>query len=120
MLNYRKKLGQWGEELARKYYERKRYCLVSANWQQRCGEIDLIFEKDKDIVFVEVKTRTTKLFGFGETAVTETKKQKIKKTMNKFIWENEKYQKYFPRFDILVVELFDLTPNYVHFENVEL
>ncbi|MFH0779366.1 MAG: YraN family protein [Parcubacteria group bacterium] len=121
---YRRKLGKWGEELARKYYERHGYAFVDANWRKRKGEIDLIMEKTDvnpcEIVFIEVKTRTTNLFGYGEEAVTWAKKQKIQKTINQFISFNEKYQKYFPRFDILVVELFSLTPNYVLFENVEL
>lgn len=121
---YRKKLGQWGEELARKFYERKGYGFINSNWRKRKGEIDLIVEKSDanppEIIFVEVKTRMTKLFGYGEEAVNYTKKQKIKKTINQFISANEKYQKYFPRFDILVVELFNLTPNYVSYENVEL
>ncbi|MFH0780326.1 MAG: YraN family protein [Parcubacteria group bacterium] len=121
---YRKKLGKWGEELARKFYERKGYEFVESNWRKRKGEIDLILEKadvnPREIVFVEVKTRTTKMFGFGEEAVTHSKKQKIKQTIGRFIFENEKYQEHFPRFDILVVELFSLTPNYVSYENVEL
>lgn len=121
---YRKKLGKWGEDLARKYYERRGYLFVDANWRKRKGEIDLIMEKSDakppEIVFVEVKTRMSQMFGYGEEAVTWAKKQKIKKTINQFISANEKYQEYFPRFDILVVELFSLTPNYVSYENVEL
>ncbi|NQT49673.1 YraN family protein [Candidatus Kuenenbacteria bacterium] len=124
MKGYKKKLGQWGEELALKFFEEKDHILIEKNWranlQKNVGEIDLIFTKNKDLVFVEVKTRTTNAFGYGEQAVNYSKKQKISKTINHFRTSNEKYDDFFPRFDILVIEIFDLTPKYIHYENVEL
>lgn len=120
MKGYRKQLGQWGEDLAKKFYERLGYRMIENNWRIKCGEIDIIFEKNKEIVFVEVKTRTTKFFGYGEEAVNYGKKIKIKKTINYYLLNNPQYGDYFPRFDILVVELDELTPNYVSYENVPL
>ncbi|MBU1131776.1 YraN family protein [Patescibacteria group bacterium] len=120
MKGFRKKLGAWGEELARKYFEEKGYEFVASNWQKKSGEIDLICRKENEIVFVEVKTRTTPAFGWGEDAVTKKKKEKISQTMDFFLLENENYNGFFPRFDILVVEIFSLRPRFVHFEDVEL
>lgn len=123
MQGYKKKLGEWGEELASRYLERRGCRLIETNWQKRCGEIDLIMEKSDvnppEIVFVEVKTRASGE-GWGEEAVNYLKKRKIKRTIDKFISANKKFQQHFPRFDIVVVELDELTPKYVHFENVEL
>lgn len=124
MLGYKKKLGAWGEELALKYFEEKGYCLIEKNWradgQKMIGEIDLIVGLGQDLVFVEVKTRTTKEFGFAENAVDRFKREKMKRAINKFIFLHEQYRDRFPRFDILVVEIFGLTPRFEHFENVEL
>ena len=120
MATYRQKLGAWGEQLAQEFLAKQGYRPVDSNWAKRRGEIDLICEKEKELVFVEVKTRASQAFGFGEQAVTWLKKQKIKKTMNQFLLENKKFDDYFPRFDIIVVELYSLKPNFVHFENVEL
>jgi len=124
MLGYKKKLGAWGEELAQKYFEDKGFKLVEKNWrapgQKMKGELDLIFNRGQELVFIEVKTRTNKAFGYAENAVDYFKKEKIKKAINSFIFHHDQYRDYFPRFDILVVEIFGLTPRYEHFENVEL
>ena len=47
-------------------------------------------------------------------------KQKLQKAINQFVFQHEKYDEYFKRLDILVVELFSLVPKFVNFENVEL
>lgn len=124
MATNRRKLGAWGEELARGYLEKLGYSFVAANWTalagKKIGEIDLIMEKADTILFVEVKTRTVALFGPGEEAVSWRKKQKIKLAIDQFLLENKKYAERFPRFDIVAVELFSLTPRFTHIENVEL
>src|SRR6056297_1134204 len=113
MSKYNKKLGRWGEELAEKYYQGKGYKFLTKNWSTREGEIDLIFCKNKDLIFVEVKTRTTTIFGYGEQAVNDRKKEKIKKAIKEYRLKNEKFDDYFPRFDILVVELNNLAPKFI-------
>ena len=120
MKKYKKKLGQFGEDLAVSYYQKRGYEVLERNWEKKLGEIDLIVTKDSDLVFIEVKTRTTPYFGYGENAVSYTKKQKINKTISQYKRENQKYDEYFPRFDILVVEIFSLIPKFEWFENVEL
>lgn len=124
MATNRRKLGAWGEKLARGYLEKLGYSFVVANWTalagKKLGEIDLIMEKVGIILFVEVKTRTVSLFGPGEEAVSWRKKQKIKRAIDQFLLENKKYAERFPRFDIVAVELFTLTPRFTHIENAEL
>ena len=123
-MSSKKQLGQWGEDLASKFYVDKGYELVDKNYylksKKLIAEIDLIVAKDKEVVFVEVKTRTSKAYGYGEQAVNYSKKQKISKAINQFCTLNEKYDDYFPRFDIMVVEVMDLIPKFIHFENIEL
>lgn len=60
----RKKIGQenqeWGheaEQIAAEYFLKEGYLIREKNW--KCGklEIDLILEKDRTIIFVEVKAR---------------------------------------------------------------
>lgn len=121
MLNtYKKKLGQWGEELAKNYLIEQGYRFIESNWQGKQGEIDLVMICGQDIVFVEVKTRTTPCFGPGESAVDFRKREKIRKTIDCYLHLHRKCAKMFPRFDIVVVEIFGLTPKFIHFENVAL
>ena len=50
-------LGRWGEGIAAEYLRRKRYTIAAANYRCRFGEIDLIAENRKYLIFVEVKLR---------------------------------------------------------------
>jgi len=120
MATGKKKLGDWGEELALKFYEEKGFEFVAKNWRRRFAEIDLIIKKENNLVFVEVKTRTKKLFGGGELAVDYRKRQKLFGAVELFMQENAEYINYCPRLDVLVVELFTLRPNFVLFENIGL
>jgi len=118
MLINNKKIGRWGESLAKQFFVEHGYKIMAGNWAKKMGEIDLIVQAGKELVFVEVKTRTTPYCGWGEEAVDVAKKKKISVLIDCFLSENKKYQKYYPRFDILVVELIELTPNFIHYENV--
>ncbi len=56
-----KKVGNFGEEIAVKYLERKGYKILERNYTKnwssiKKGEIDIICRKEKIISFVEVKT----------------------------------------------------------------
>lgn len=55
----KKQLGYKGESLAKSYLESKGYTFVEQNFCVKGGEIDLIFEDNKTLVFVEVKTKHT-------------------------------------------------------------
>ena len=61
-------LGKHGEELAKKHFEKKGFKLVEQNFRFERAEIDLIFKDDerKILIFAEVKTRRSKMFGEPE------------------------------------------------------
>ena len=77
MNNKKKQIGTWGEELAVKEFEKTGFSFITKNWQKKYGELDLVFTKDKEIVFVEVKTRSSNLYGWAEEAVGQSKKKKM-------------------------------------------
>ena len=54
----RKTIGQWGEDLAADYLSGRQYHIVARNYKKPWGEIDLIAEKDKVVIFCEVKTNS--------------------------------------------------------------
>ena len=71
--------GAVGEELALNYLLKDGYKYIDKNWHySRSAEIDLIMQKDKTIVFVEVKTRSNLNYGHPFEAITQTKMQNIK------------------------------------------
>ena len=79
---------------------REAYKILERNYQNRFGEIDIIAEKNKEIVFIEVKYRKTSKFGYGYEAVDRRKIMKILKLANYYI-QSKKYQDYKIRFDCM-------------------
>ena len=70
--------GRWGEDLAAAHYERLGYVILDRNWRSAAGELDLVVERDRVIVFSEVKTRRTDRFGPPGAAVGEAKQRRIR------------------------------------------
>jgi putative endonuclease len=54
------------------------YELVARNWRTREAELDLVLVRGSEMVFCEVKTRTSDRFGSPAEAVTWAKQQKIR------------------------------------------
>ncbi len=72
-------LGKFGEWEGVKHFEKKGYELIAKNVTfKKIGEIDLIFIKDKNLYFVEVKTRkkVKNQFFKPEDSVGKEKKKK--------------------------------------------
>jgi len=71
-------IGIKGEDEAAKMLEKKGYKVVAHNWRLGHWEIDLIAENKAEVVFVEVKARTT-MFGDirPEEYVDENKKKRM-------------------------------------------
>lgn len=93
-------IGILGEEEATKMLKDKGLRVVEHNWRMGHLEVDLIAENRKEIVFVEVKARTST---FGdirpEEYVDDTKKQRLVAAANAYI-KYHKIEKN-PRFDII-------------------
>ena len=53
---HNKDLGNRGESIAEQYYIKKGYVLLHQKVNSRNSELDLVFEKDDYVLFVEVKT----------------------------------------------------------------
>lgn len=94
-------LGRWGESLAAAYLQKKRYTIVAANYRCRMGEIDLIVENKKFLVFVEVKLRKSADFARAMEFVDRKKQERIKQTALLYLsqYEIEKPA----RFDVIEV-----------------
>lgn len=72
-----KKIGEWGEGIAAEYLEKNGYTILTRNYHSSQGEIDIVAVgpviRLSCLVFVEVKTRTSKCYGYPEEAVTRKK-----------------------------------------------
>lgn len=108
-------LGERGEQLAVDYLLQKGYQIIKVNWQQRKFEIDIIAQDKSEIVFVEVKTRSTAYFGNPEEAVTLTKQKHLVNGANHYLEENEIDLE--SRFDVVAIILNESKQEITHFKN---
>ena len=51
-------LGKAGEDAAAKYLEQNGYTIRDRNWRKNHLELDIVADKDKELIIVEVKTRS--------------------------------------------------------------
>ena len=82
------KIARIGENIAFSYLKSKSYHILAKNLKFCEGEIDLIAQKDKLIVFVEVKTRTSQFFGYPEEAFNQTKRKRLELAIDKYIYKH--------------------------------
>lgn len=102
------KIGQIGENLVKEKYLEKGYKFMAQNFEFRDGgvkrgEIDLIFEKENLLVFVEVKMRCGEKFGSIYEQISQAKAGRLKQTASFFMHKNPQFSNYFARFDVGLV-----------------
>ena len=105
-LKNKKILGNIGEKLANQYLKENNYKILERNFYCRQGEIDIIARENKEIVFIEVKTRSNKNFGEPSEAVTTYKQKHIYKSAKYFLYKNRLINN-FIRFDVIEVFIKD-------------
>lgn len=72
-------IARWGEEMAQRFLSERGLSPIERNWSTREGELDLVMREGEVIVFVEVKARTSDLFGSPEEALTSRKRGRLLK-----------------------------------------
>lgn len=82
----RHETGKIGEEIAVAYLKQNGYQIIERNFECRQGEIDIIAKDKNDLVFVEVKTRSSALYGLPKEAVDKTKKKHIYRSAEYYVY----------------------------------
>jgi len=118
MSNRRQKIGHWGEQIAAEYLVKKGYRMLATNVRTPYGEIDLLCQRESQIVFVEVKTRTSNTFGYPEDSVTPRKQAHMLSAAEHYLQEHEIDGDW--QCDVIAVEGSPggKPPRITHFENV--
>lgn len=93
--------GKQGEEAAARYLREQGYDILARNYRYQHAEIDLIAQKGKLLVFVEVKTRSNLSYGNPEEFVSYTKAKLIMKAAEHYIFTTDWL--FDIRFDIIAV-----------------
>lgn len=97
-----KLLGDRGERAATRFLKKLGYKIVARQYENQFGEIDIIALDGQQIVFVEVKTRTTTNMGQPFEAVDRRKQQKLTKIA--LVWmKRHRRMDQSARFDIVSI-----------------
>ena len=95
-------LGKHGEDLAANHLTKKGFTILERNYRQKIGEIDIIARKDKVLVFIEVKTRKSTIFGQPFEAVTPRKQAQLSRVALDYMTRN-KVLNHPARFDVVSI-----------------
>ena len=104
--------GYAAEDLVRRQYEQQGCKLLAQNYifrrGKQIGELDLIFQKNKEIIFVEVKARRNTKFGNAFEAVDIYKQRKLVKTAKLYLQLHPEYTDLDYRIDVAGVDIDNL------------
>lgn len=105
-MNTKQLEGKIGEIEATKYLENLEYEILCNNFRCMQGEIDIIAKDGREIVFIEVKTRTSTKFGEAREAVDKNKQKHILNAAKYYLYKNN-LQDNFTRVDVIEVYIKD-------------
>jgi len=102
MQDKRQKFGKESESVAVRYLKKNGYKILEQNHRNKIGEIDIIAQDKKTLVFVEVKATRTDSFGSPKWAVTPKKQRKISMVALYYL-KATKQNKAKARFDVVAI-----------------
>lgn len=87
---FRREIGKWGENLACNYLIENNYKIIERNFLCRQGEIDIIAKdiNKKELVFIEVKTRSNLKYGNPADSVNKEKQKHMMQAIKYYIYKN--------------------------------
>lgn len=89
MTKVRRAVGEWGERLAERHLTAQGLVVLHRNWRCADGEVDLILREGRDVVFCEVKTRRSKLFGTPAEAIGPDKVRRLRRLAGLWLQQSQ-------------------------------
>jgi putative endonuclease len=96
--------GKQGEDIAVAYLKKRGYQIIERNYTCLFGEIDIVAKDKNTLVFVEVKSRKSEVFGDPQLAVGLEKQKKMSRISLKYLEEKKLYP-CDARFDVVAVKM---------------
>jgi putative endonuclease len=100
----KKELGKKGEEKALRFLKKRGYRIIENNYVCKMGEMDLIAKEKDTLAFIEVKTRTSTMFGPPQLAVNSSKQRQLSKVALYYLKE-KRLEDVKARFDVVAILL---------------
>jgi putative endonuclease len=100
----RAEIGAWGEAVAARYLSEHGYVIRDRNWRAGHGELDIVVERNAEIIFVEVRTRRSNTFGRPEESLDAHKQAKLIETATAYLLKHELFDVQW-RIDMIAIEM---------------
>jgi putative endonuclease len=107
--------GERGEELAVSFLKEKGYKILERNWRYGQKEIDIIAQKNNQLIIVEVKTRSGTMWEQPFQAVNRRKQKMVVEAADAYV--NKKNRDTEVRFDVISVVIEKKKTEIEHIEN---
>jgi putative endonuclease len=104
MSRARQILGRIGEDLACLELERRGYAVLARRYRRRGGEIDIVARHGTTVVFIEVKTRENRRFGWPAEAITSLKRRRLVQVAEEYV-ARHRLAGWPCRFDVVSIHL---------------
>jgi putative endonuclease len=95
--------GAKAEARARRHLEKQGLRCLASNFRTRWGELDLVMEQGRQLVFVEVRYRRNTHFGGAIASVTAAKQARLIKAASQFLDQHRLGHRPV-RFDIVAID----------------
>ncbi|ONI38508.1 hypothetical protein AN639_13015 [Candidatus Epulonipiscium fishelsonii] len=106
-------IGKYYEDVAAQFLIDKGYTILKRNYRKKYeGEIDIICQRDDNIVFVEVKYRKSVRYGFPREFITYKKQNRIITVSKYYMMEEYNYDAVYT-YDVIEI----CNDNINHIEN---
>jgi len=100
----KRETGTLGEKLARDFLANNGYTILDTNYRCREGEVDIIATHGETLVFIEVRTKTGRLYGTPEESITPTKAEHLRSVALRYGLEHENLPQSW-RIDLVAIEM---------------
>lgn len=100
----RRDTGILGEKMARDFLQKKGYQVIESNYRCPYGEVDIIARDGDHLVFVEVRTKTSREFGHPEESITRTKQERLRQVALHYLQSHDDSPPSW-RIDVVGIEL---------------
>ncbi|MBL7927394.1 MAG: YraN family protein [Bacteroidia bacterium] len=94
-------LGNEGENTALQFLKNKGYQIIATNYRYLKAEIDIIAQWKQQLIFIEVKTRSSSVFGMPQDAVGIKKQKLMIEAAHNYILQNQLRNE--ARFDVVAI-----------------
>ncbi|MHB8105738.1 MAG: YraN family protein [Dehalococcoidales bacterium] len=100
----RRETGALGEKIAAEFLVKNSYQIIEKNYRCSDGEIDIIAIQRDTLVFIEVRTKRSRIFGSPEESITLRKKERLKTLAERYGQEHENLPPKW-RIDVVAIEM---------------